>query len=242
MSAGTLNATVDYCLENSFEDATIQIWAKGVSNPLATFTTAHTEGSFDVQLLDGEKHYLSVSANAAPYAPAVYTITVEVESMMTAVLSEGFEVWPPLSFTVTDDDPCLDWAQSSQTVVPFGEWPTEGSSLAYFNSYDCMTGSESLVSSSLNLSNANTVLLFFDMFHDPGFGGSFDNIQIQYDDGNGWINIGPQLDRPAQVQGWETEMVDLSALAGKTSVQIRLFTTTAYGNNIHIDNLALMSN
>jgi len=242
MSAGNLDATVEYCLENSFEDATIQVWAKGVQTPLATTTTAHTEGSFDVQLLDGEKHYVTIAANAAPYAAADYTIEIEIESMMTAILTEGFEVWPPLAFTVTDDDPCLYWDQSSQTVVPPGEWPTEGNSLAYFNSYDCQSGSESLVvSSPLNLSGATTVLLFLDMFHDPGYGGSFDNIQVQYDEGQGWINIGPQIDRPAQVQGWETHMIDLSALAGKSSLMLQLYTTTAYGNNIHIDNVAILS-
>jgi len=241
MAAGTLDATVEYCLENSFEDATIQVWAKEVSNPLATYTTAHTEGSFEVELIDGKKHYLAISTNGAPYAPADYTIEVEVESMMTAILTEGFEIWPPLAFTVTDDDPCLTWDQSSQSTVPPGEWPTEGNSLAYFNSYDCQSGSESLVTAPLNFSGATTLLLFLDMLHDPGYGGSFDNIQVQYDEGQGWLDIGPQLDRPAQVQGWETEMVDLSALAGKSSILLRLYTTTAYGNNLHIDNVALLS-
>lgn len=239
--AGVMRARVSYCLENAFEDATIQVWVKSVPSPIATITTAHTRGSFDVDLLDGSTHYVSIEATAAPYRLTKYTATIDVESAVTPVFSEGFETWPPSSFTITDDDGCLQWANGTGTTVPSGDLPTEGAYLAYFNSYDCPTGSESLQTAPFSLAGATTATLRFDMFHDPGYSSSYDEIQIQYDLGGGFTDIGTPFVRPAATAGWTTETLDLSSLAGQSSVRLRLKATTAYGNNIHIDDVVLLS-
>lgn len=239
--SGVMQATVRYCLENAFEDATIQVWVKSVATPIATVTTAHTEGSFQVPLVDGATHYLSIQAGGVPYAATKYHLTVDIESAVTPILTEGFETWPPTSFTVTDDVEYLEWRQQPQTVVPPGHFPTEGAYLAEFNSYDVPTGSESLVSAPFSLAGATTVTLSFDMFHDPGYASSYDEIQVQYDAGGGWTDIGSAFVRPAATAGWTAESLDLSALAGLSSVRIRLKASSAYGNNVYIDDVVLLS-
>jgi hypothetical protein len=239
--SGLMQARLSYCLENAFEDATIRVWVKSVPTPIATLDTAHTAGSFDVALVDGATHYVSIESNGAPYTPTKYSVSLEIESAVTPILTEGFETWPPTSLTVTNDDGCLDWYYADQTTVPSGHFPTEGAYLAYFNSYDCPNGSESLESAPFSLTGATTVSLSFDMFHDPGYSGAFDEIQIQYDAGSGWTDIGSPFVRPAAVAGWTQETLDLSALAGSSSVRIRLRATSSYGNNIHIDDVVLLS-
>lgn len=240
--AAPLNARVSYCIENAFQDATSGVWLKSDPLPLAQVTDAFNEGTYDVTLTPGLEHFVSIAAPTSPYTGARYRLTVDVLGVSTPLLSESFEVWPPLSFTITDEDPCADWLQATQTVVPSGSFPTQGNSLAYFNSYDCSTGSEALESGVLNFVGLSSLMLSIDMFHDPGFPGANDTIQVEYNTGSIWIPIGAPLTRPGTVAAWETHVIDLSALAGLSSVRIRLFATTAYGNHTHIDNVVLLSN
>jgi hypothetical protein len=84
------------------------------------------------------------------------------------------------------------------------------------------------------------VVLLFDLFHDLGYPDSNDSIQIQYDEGNDWIDIGAPAYRPGP-EGWETVVVDLSALGGTAAVRLRFLATTAYGNDLHLDNVLLLA-
>jgi hypothetical protein len=232
---------VDYCIENAFEDADVSVSIKTNPIPLGGTDLAHNQGSYDLELLDGPQHFVTLSA-PTPYAKSKYRVSVEIESLPLPLLTEGFEVWPPLALAPTDDDPCLEWGQANATVVPPGVLPTQGQALAYFNSYDCTTGSEALESALMSFVGLGTLTLQLDMYHDTGYPASFDTIQVQFDEGGGWVSIGPPLERPAAVDGWVAETVDLTPLAGKPSVRLRLLATTAYGNNIHIDNVKLVSN
>ncbi len=244
LPSAIFQATVHYCLENAFQDATISIWDRGSGEQLASVETAHNEGSFEVSLPDGVTYFVALEANAGgadSYAATYYAVRVAIDGGLAPILTEGFEDWPPAAFTVSDWDSCLDWYADTETRVPSGGEPTEGEYLAYFNSYDCPTGSESLTSEPLDLSSATTVVLSFDMYHDTGYPSSYDTIQVQYDDGDDWTDIGPAFERPAEEVGWETETVDLSDLGGSSSVAIRLLATTEYGNDIHIDNVVLLA-
>ncbi len=238
--AGPLSARVDYCIENPFEDASVGVWIKTNPTPLGLYEQARNQGSYDVQLLDGPQHFVVLDAPGA-YTPSRYRVTVELEGLSMPILTEGFEMWPPVAFTPTDLDPCLAWGQASGTVVPFGGQPTEGFNLAYFNSYDCNAGSEALESASMSFVGLTNLTLQLDMYHDTGFPSAFDSIQVEYSEGTTWVPIGAPLVRPAVADGWQTESIDLTPLAGKSSVKIRLFATTAYGNDIHIDNVKLLA-
>ncbi len=240
--AGPLQARVSYCVENALQPAHSGVWLKSEPSPLAQVTDITSEGTYEVTLSPGLEHFVSLGTDASPYTKSRYRLIVEVTGTSTPLLAEGFEVWPPLSFSVTDDDPCANWLQSSQTVVPSGGLPTQGNALAYFNSYDCPSGSESLESGPLSFSGLSNVVLSLDMFHDPGFSGANDTIQVEYRTGATWIPIGDPLLRPGPTAAWDNHMIDLSSLAGLSSVRIRLRATSAYGNHTHIDNVLLLSN
>jgi len=233
---------VSYCIENNFQPAAIDLWTKTEGQPIAGASAATAQGDFTVTVGGGSDYYLSISAGTLPYRKSQYSMSVNVEGKLGAILTEGFEEWPPTSLTMTDDDACLSWSQHTQTLELPNALPTEGTYMAMFNSYDCPTGSESLQSASLNLHALGlaTLTLYFDMYHDTGYPDALDNIQVQYKVGALWTNIGPQFNRPAAVEGWTTESVDMSSIKSQSAVQIRLMATTAYGNNFYIDNVILL--
>ena len=242
-TGAAVNTKVSYCIENGLQDATATVLAKTIATPLATESAARNKDSIHVDLVDNDDHYIALSAPDG-FAPSRYTVRFKVENLANPLINESFEVWPPMDFTITDDDGCLDWQQASETVVPFGELPTDGSFLAYFNSYDCNSGSESLVSAPLDFTNLTSIVLSLDMYHDTEFPNAFDNIQVEYFDSlvmMDWVPIGLPIERPRAVDGWETHMVDLTFLANEQNVTIRLLTTTQFGNNLHIDNVKLLS-
>ncbi|MCC6522529.1 MAG: hypothetical protein IT373_07695 [Polyangiaceae bacterium] len=229
-----------YCLENSFQDATLALRMKTKPLPLALLDTAHGKGELTAVLDGGAQYYIALEPGAATYDGAKYAVSVTVQKKLGPILAEGFEVWPPLHLTVSDDDLCLDWTQSYETVQPPGGLPTEGFYLAMFNSYDCSSGSESLTTPTLSMTGKSSVSIAFDLYHDPAYPTSLDSIQVQYDSGSGWIDVGPAFTRPAAVAGWTTEAVDLSVVAGKPAVKIRLLATSEYGTDLHIDNVLLL--
>ena len=241
-SGSAVKASVNYCIENAFDSVTTQLWVKSDGVAISTFEGMKNQGSYLVDLLDGNEHFLSLTPAAGRYPNSRYVVSVEVKEIPLPLLAESFEVWPPPSFTVTDDDPCLDWAQSTLTVVPPGEAPTAGQNLAYFNSFDCNVGSESLETAPLNFVGFTALTLTFDMFHDTGYANSLDAIQIEYNEQGTWLPIGSPFVRPAATQGWVKESLNLTPLVGKPAVRLRLKATTAYGNNIHIDNVLLLTN
>ncbi len=242
-SSGPLIATVSYCLENVFEDATVRLVSKtNLQTPLGAVGDARGKGSFKVKLADPATHFLSLAATTPPYGTARYAVTVKVTGAGTVNLVEGFESWPPKALTPTNDAACLKWAQAAQTVVPLGGLPTEGASLAYLNSYNCPSGSQSLVSGLLNFTAKTEVSLAFDMYHDPGFPQLPDAVQVEYEQSaNLWVPIGTAIERPAMTAGWVRHTVDLSALAGKSAVRVRLRGIGLSGGDIHLDNVVILS-
>ncbi len=238
-----LVASVDYCVENAFEDVNAGVWSKLSADPLALNGTVHSTGSFKVKLGKDGLNFLSLGAAAPPYTKARYAVTIKVISASPPLLHEGFETWPPAALAVTNDDACLAWAQSGQSVDPPGGLPTEGSFLAYFNSYDCLDGSESLESNPLSFAGKTDVTLSYDLFHDTSYPSATDSIQVEYKEGAAdWLPIGPKAVRPAAVGGWKTESIDLTPLAGKSAVRLRLRAQSAYGGNLNIDNVLVLAN
>ena len=82
-----MQATLSYCIENSFEPATIELWVSGGDEPVASISDAHTEGDLPVTLVDGESYYLYIAANGAAYETARYSVSVQIDSAMTALVA-----------------------------------------------------------------------------------------------------------------------------------------------------------
>jgi hypothetical protein len=243
IGGGPLIATVTYCVENAFEDATLAVVSKSdLQSPLASLEDARGKGSFKVKLTDPVTHFVTLAATAPPYASSRYSIQVKVTGTSTVNLSEGFESWPPQKLTPTLEGLCLKWQQATQTVVPLGGFPPEGFYLAYLNSYNCPSGSQSLVSAALNFVGKTEASIAFDMYHDTTFPELPDAVQVEYEvTANNWATIGAPIERPAAVAGWVRHTVDMSVLAGKPAVRIRLRGIGLSGGDIHLDNVVVLS-
>jgi hypothetical protein len=237
--------TTSYCLEDKFDQATVELWSSNQGVPVGGDSAAHGEGSFTATLPGADSYYISLTANGTPYPSTKYQVTVRVDGVLGPKFVEDFEDWPPLYFTVDSESPCLNWDQVDQynySVHPPGVIPPKGYYMARLNSHDCAVGFEGLeVSEAQDFLSSDAIVLSFAMYHDTEFPAALDSIQVQYKIAASWINIGPAIARPAAVEGWTTESVDLSALVGKNAVKLRLLGTTAYGNDILIDNVALLT-
>ncbi len=234
--------TVSYCFEELFTDAVVEI-RDGSDVVVASTPAAAGQGSFSVILPGLASYYVVLSEGVTAYPGTTYSVTAAVDAVYaTALWSEGFEAWPPTTMTVVNNSPGA-WAQSTGTVNPSGGTPTEGANLAYFNSFTATNNSTASLetTTALNFTTVTVALLTFDMYHDTSYPSDLDRVQVEYDSGNGWTAIGPAFLRPGDATGWSMETVDLTSLAGQASVLIRFLATSDYGNDVHIDNVRLLT-
>jgi len=76
------------------------------------------------------------------------------------------------------------------------------------------------------------------MYHDTGYASSADRVQVQVstDGGATWQSVGSPVSRYDGTTGWAQHQVALTGFTGPTTaVRVGLLGTTAYGNNIGID-------
>lgn len=243
-ATGLLEAKVETCVENAYDGVNAGLLDAGNVEPVAGVENAVGQSTFKVSFEDSGGRFLAIAPKASPFSGSRYTMTLTVTSTSAPLFSESFESWPASSLTEGNLDACLGWKTSTATTPPLQPVPPpDGDFLAYFNSYDCDSGSESLETGLLNFKGKSTVTLTFAMYHDLEYPESVDTLQVEYLDGDdGWVPIGPTFERPAAVAGWKTEVVDLSAIAGKNGIRLRLLATSAFGTNVHVDDVVILAN
>lgn len=112
-----------------------------------------------------------------------------------------------------------------------------------FNSYDAGNGNSArfhtTVGNGINIDNYTTAIVNFYMYHNDDFSNSNDTIQVQYstDGGVTWNNEGSSISRTDGTD-WEQHSVILNDISG-SDVLIGLLGTSAYGDNIFIDNISV---
>ena len=128
------------------------------------------------------------------------------------------------------------WAISTGTVHPSGTSAQDGSKLAYFNSYSASSGDQTrYVSPDFDFSSLNKPMLSYWLYHETGYSSSDDKIQPQVYSSSTWTNVGSSVSRYNGNTGWARYTVDLSAYSG--TIKIGFLGTSAYGNDVHIDNI-----
>ena len=138
------------------------------------------------------------------------------------------------------------WKTNAGTSNPTGSPAHSGSNLVYFNSYSVTPGNAARLfqTASASLAGFNSVTLSFWMFHDPGYQQSNDTLQpqISTDGGSTWTNLGPAIPRLGG-GGWTQHAIDLSGYAGpgKPDISLGFLGVSAYGNDIHLDDIQLYS-
>ncbi len=135
-----------------------------------------------------------------------------------------------------------NWNTSTATVHPSGQPPHSGSRLAYFNSWTASSSNSTRLfrTVDLDLSGASAPSLSLWMYHDTGYTAN-DRVQVQVsiDSGTTWTDVGAAIPRYDGSVGWKKHSVDLSAYAAAAAVRIGFNAISAYGNDVHIDDVGV---
>ena len=158
----------------------------------------------------------------------------------TTLLTDGFE---STGWTITKVS-----GSGNFTLVASGKYPVAlphgGVKLADFNSYTAKSGNQARIYRSTALAipaTATTVTLNYWMYHDTAYTTSNDRIQPQVStDKKTWTNVGAAVSRYNGVSGWSLVSIDLSAYKGKT-VYLGFLGTSAYGNDIYLDDVSVIT-
>lgn len=136
------------------------------------------------------------------------------------------------------------WATNAGTRYPSGNPAVSAPNVAYFNSYSVTTGNAARLyyNQPFNMTSIAPDQVSFQMFHDTGWSSSHDTLQVvvSTDGGTTWIPVGPIFDRLGTL-GWTLNTVDLSAYSSATSLLIGFNAVSAFGNDIHIDDVTVGS-
>jgi hypothetical protein len=226
---------------NNFD---ITQWAAGQSNVKIRFRYYHTAAE------NGRYWYLgNVRVGSDRNNIIFYDSFQGVQAYST-----NFKIWVP--------DNWVNWAWDRVTGVSAGnQWlnvltgssptcsPPEGVRMAEYNSYSATAGNQARIYTinPYNVASAPTLKMSFKMFHDSvSYQTTADKIEVQVStDGTTWTTVGDPFYRSCTLQGlplvdgWHDWIVDLSAYAGETSLQIGFLATSQYGYNMFIDAVTL---
>lgn len=163
-----------------------------------------------------------------------------------SLLTEGFDdaTFPPTGWTVTDVNYTQgNWLRATGTHAPAGGGTAAGPGLAYFNARDAGYGSSTrLAAPALTIPpEAISASLTLWMYHEPGFLGADDLVQVQASsDGAQWVPLGDPLPRYGAYAGWWQHAVDLTGYCGQGPFQVGFFGFSEGGNDCHIDEVAVV--
>jgi hypothetical protein len=137
------------------------------------------------------------------------------------------------------------WATNAGTSHPSGVAAHSSPNLIYFNSWTAHTGHDTRLyrTSGIDLSGFSDISISFWMYHDTGFSTANDRIQMQVSTNGGtvWNNVGSPISRYNAAAQWTQHTVDLNAYTGPgyTDVRVALLGISAWGNDIHIDDIRI---
>jgi hypothetical protein len=139
-----------------------------------------------------------------------------------------------------------NWTTASSSSHPSGIQPVSSPNLVVFNSYAATAGDAALLytTTSTSIASLSTAVVSFWMYHDAGYSGSQDKVKVSVStNGSTYYMVGPDFLRYSATAGWAFHQVDISSYAGpgKPSVYISLQGTSAYGNDIYIDDISISS-
>lgn len=135
------------------------------------------------------------------------------------------------------------WTQTSLGKNP-AIAPHSGAGMARFNAYEVASGSAArLHTRPLAFPAGHEPRLSFWMYHDALYPSSADSIQLQVslDDGATFTDVGPLILRFNPMEGWRQHVISLADYAGQTSVRLGLLGVSGFGNDIYVDDIALLT-
>jgi hypothetical protein len=138
------------------------------------------------------------------------------------------------------------WTTAAASAYPPGVLPVSSPNMAVFNSFSAPVGNATMLyrTTSTSLASLSTAVISFWMYHDTGYAGQQDQVQAAIStDASYFYMIGTAIPRYSAAAGWTFHQVDISSYAGsgKPAVYIGLVGTSAYGNDILIDDISINS-
>jgi hypothetical protein len=177
------------------------------------------------------------------YAAGNYTVTATVSTGggSTTLFTNGLE--STTGWTQVD----TSGTAGTWSVVASGTNPTcskhGGSYMGMFNSYNAASGSATRYynATTFNSSSYTTVTLTFWMYHDTGYTTNADKVQVQVSQNSTttWTSVGSAINRYDGTTGWKQHTISLSSNKG-TTVRVAFLATSAYGNNMFLDDVTVV--
>ncbi len=134
------------------------------------------------------------------------------------------------------------WYTNVGTRYPSGGGAVSSPNVVLFNSYSSSSGQARLYrTAGIDLTGMASPVVNFYMFHDSGYSGDDDNVQVQVstDGGTAWQNLGTPFSRTTGT-GWIAHSVPLTGYTGSiTDVRVAFLGTTAFGNDCHLDDIVI---
>lgn len=219
-----------------YNDIDISAWAAGESNVKVRFRYQHTAAQA------GRYWYISNVRVGSGYDN---NIILRDSFNGPQAYSTNFKYWMPDSWGIWNKQHISGTSTYNWNNVISGSSPTctphSGARMAQYQSYNIPVGGvDRLYTTPFNVAAANTLKVRFWMYHDTGYPGDQDSIQPQACvDGVTWVNVGAPITRPGTVNGWSEHIIDYTAYADATALQIGFLATSAYGNNMYIDDMEI---
>jgi hypothetical protein len=222
-----------------------------VSTGSASATT-DTSGNYTISGLANGTYTVTPSKSGYTFSPANYSVTINGADVTgknftatasggsTTLFSNGFESstgWAQVDTSGTAGS----WSRVTSGTYPTCS-PHGPSYMAKFNSYSASSGSATRYYQTSGFAIASTfttVTLTFWMYHDTGYSTYADKIQPQVStNGSTWVNVGSAINRYDGSTGWKQHTVNISTYQGQT-VYLGFLATSAYGNNMYIDDVVV---
>ena len=192
---------------------------------------------------------LTLQDGALDLGSAQFDLVTGVDATVT-FFSENFDgvtaTALPINWQVTDTGGTSgDWFTYEGTRYPSGVAAVSSPNVVLFNSFSANTGHNARLycTTPIDLGGhaGETILLTFWMYHDTGYSSYNDRVQVQVstDSGSNWTDVGDPVSRYQASSSWLLHTVDLSAYAGLADIRLAFHGITAYGNDCHLDDIAV---
>jgi hypothetical protein len=191
---------------------------------------------------DGSASNLGLTSISGPGTTmsAVYSYSHTSPPILIPVFSDSFEGSGWLTTTISG---LAAWSLVSSSLHPSGIIPHSGSNMAIFNSYTASSGDQARIYTASGIAipaSYDSVVLSFWMYHDTEYSGYADSVLAQAStNGSTWTDLGTAIPRYDGTTGWANVSIDLSAFKGQPSLQIGCLGTSDWGNDIHVDDIAV---
>jgi uncharacterized repeat protein (TIGR01451 family) len=134
-----------------------------------------------------------------------------------------------------------DWVTYPGTRFPSGYGAHSGPNVVYFNSFSATQENNARLyrTTGLDLSGLSSAYVSFWMFHDTGFNGFNDRVQLQVstDGGLTWNNVGSAINRVDGSTGWKQHSISISSYTDLNDVRIGFLGISGFGNDCHLDDI-----